>query len=750
MSQAIVTQELRDDLQKGSVNNFKGQMVEPQPFPKGDNMWREFFRIDIESLPYWLYTNEDNEILFIIIRKETKSKSNKTGKAKKFMPGSYGSGRYHKELLWKDLPGWKRPLYRLGELTQSDLNEVFVVEGEETCKVAQTLFPDIFVTTFMGGKGNYEKTDWSPLKKRNVTLFSDIDFDGKGYRGFEDLAAFLKSDYDIEAKLVPFSRNHETYNWIKGLSKSEFQKNAWDLADTIYPGIDIHELIESAVIPEPRAEEEIPYSNIEAHINDFVFLSDSGTKYWDRVKRKIIGKETIDTLFLRGHENFKGKATDWLNKNNSPTADGTTFFPKNEEFIYHNDNKLVNLFREPRFKPLELGAKYNLDWLWDLMRKLCSNEEDVFELMKDMLAFALQHPEKNRRWAFLMQGGQGVGKGAFFEVLQKILGSSNCVSLKLSQLYKDFNSFMLRSNNIFVREANSKGSEDNQSQATMKDLITEVDHTIELKGRDTFPHYCHYNLYMSSNESAPFKIEGDDRRIFHVKCELLPEEESYFINLFNHIEDHDHIREVFHYFKNVHVISKKFSPGIAPNTKWKIDLKEASQTGYAYELNRLYQNKTLPCFHFDMFNKEEGMKDLHNWSTSDNRSYGNPLSIHNGFTEKRLQNWIDSIPGSFKYRSYAIEPKGQRRGAYWVINNTKYWQMNKQNIQAVHDHFNDPLTEARIDKDMKANSCPFGDPWKSEKEKAAEQLAFDKKYPGCEQQYQKNKTEQIFNKGKTV
>ena len=54
--------------------------------------------------------------------------------------------------------------------------------------------------------------------------------------------------------------------------------------------------------------------------------------------------------------------------------------------------------------------------------------------------------------------------------------------------------------------------------------------------------------------------------------------------------------------------------------------------------------------------------------------------------------------------------------------------MNKQNIQAVHNHFNDPLTEARIDKDMKANSCPFGDPWKSEKEKAADQERFEKKY----------------------
>jgi len=121
------------------------------------------------------------------------------------------------------------------------------------------------------------------------------------------------------------------------------------------------------------------------------------------------------------------------------------------------------LYREPRFKELEPGATYNLDWLWDLMRNLCTHEEEYFELMKDMIAFVIQRPEKNRGWVFLIQGGQGVGKGAFFNILLKILGKSNCVSLKLSQLYKDFNSFMIKANNIFVREANSKGSEDNQS-----------------------------------------------------------------------------------------------------------------------------------------------------------------------------------------------------------------------------------------------------------------------------------------------
>ena len=320
MNKVIVTKEMRDNLKEGFVYNYKGQMVEPEPFPKGDNMWRDFARIDIENSPYASYTNEDNQIVAVVVKKITNSKTSKTGKAKKFFQISYGSGRYHKELLWKDLPDWKRPLYRLGELTQSDLNEVYVVEGEETCKAAQELFPNIFVTTFMGGAKNFDKTDWSPLKNKEVTLISDVDFDGKGYRTFEDLAAFLISDYGITAKLVPYSRNYKSYNEIQDLSKGEFQKNAWDLADTIYPGIDIHELVKSAAIPEPRAVEEIPYSNIEEYKDNYIFLSDTGNRYWDRARRKIVSKETIDTLFLRGHDNFKGKATDWLNKNNSPTC----------------------------------------------------------------------------------------------------------------------------------------------------------------------------------------------------------------------------------------------------------------------------------------------------------------------------------------------------------------------------------------------------------------------------------------------
>ncbi len=715
------------NIPEGYVLNRNKKIVKPMVVPSSCNMWRDFFYIDKNNFKYWWYKTVKGEKLIIVKRIPDKDDPLK----KSFQQGSYASGKYQKENIYKDLEGYKYPLFRLDEFVKVDKTiPVLITEGENTCEQAQKLFPDMFVTTFCGGASNYAKTDYSVLKGRNVTAWPDIEKSDHGRKKFEDLCLLLKDTYDIKVKLVSVPNYSELQVYFGG----KWKKNGWDLADEIPEEINIHKLIETAEEPEPKTDPNIPYSDIEKHKDDYVYIANTGIKYWDRVKRTIVSQETINNLFLRakGRGSYgSGKATDWLQKNNIQIVDGTTFYPVQKEFMDHEGKRLVNLYREPRFKPLEPGQEYDLSWLFDLMKNLCSYEEEVFKTMKDMFAQALQHPEVNRTWAALIYGGQGVGKGALFAVLEKCLGSSNCSTLSLSQMYAKFNSFMLRANNLFVRESNNKGSDDNQAQSTLKELITEENFEVELKGVDLIPHRCHYNLYMSTNSSNPIGIEKDDRRIWFVNCETPRTNSSreYFDDLWeNYIHNHDRIREVFHYFKNVHKISEDFDVKHAPWTKWKADLIEGSLTGYAYELDKLFENKILPSFHYDLINKDTVMKDLRHWSIDDMRSYANPLSVHKGFSPKRLQNWINSISGRFKYRQDAIEPKGQKRGHYWVVRNFEYWRDNRDNIQAVHDHFNDLLTEVRIDKDMKANSCPFGDPWKSKKEKAADQERLEKQY----------------------
>jgi hypothetical protein len=60
-----------------------------------------------------------------------------------------------------------RPLYGLHQLTEG--KSLLIVEGEKTADAAQALFPDYSVLTWSGGAKSVEKSDWTPLRGREVT-----------------------------------------------------------------------------------------------------------------------------------------------------------------------------------------------------------------------------------------------------------------------------------------------------------------------------------------------------------------------------------------------------------------------------------------------------------------------------------------------------------------------------------------------------------------------------------------------------
>ena len=71
---------------------------------------------------------------------------------------------------------WKapdmRPLYNLDKITQADpATPVIMVEGEKCADALSDL--GYLTTTTFGGSNAVHKTDLSPLRKRNVTLWPD-------------------------------------------------------------------------------------------------------------------------------------------------------------------------------------------------------------------------------------------------------------------------------------------------------------------------------------------------------------------------------------------------------------------------------------------------------------------------------------------------------------------------------------------------------------------------------------------------
>lgn len=82
-----------------------------------------------------------------------------------------------------------RPLYRLDEIIANPESSVLVVEGEKTADAAQTLLPDMLVTTWLGGCRADAITDFGPLGGHPLTFWPDAD--APGIAAMERIAARL-------------------------------------------------------------------------------------------------------------------------------------------------------------------------------------------------------------------------------------------------------------------------------------------------------------------------------------------------------------------------------------------------------------------------------------------------------------------------------------------------------------------------------------------------------------------------------
>jgi len=76
----------------------------------------------------------------------------------------------------------KNPLYRLPEINFNSTKPLIFCEGEKPAAAQQLIFKDkAIVTTTAGGSKNPQKTDFTPIKGRDVGIWPDNDDAGKEY-----------------------------------------------------------------------------------------------------------------------------------------------------------------------------------------------------------------------------------------------------------------------------------------------------------------------------------------------------------------------------------------------------------------------------------------------------------------------------------------------------------------------------------------------------------------------------------------
>lgn len=115
----------------------------------------------------WKYQNSGGMDIFAAVRVNTQN-------GKQFLQYR----RTENGWINRGLEGLK-PLYQLPKLLESPNNTVFIFEGEKCADLGTRL--GYISTTSAGGASSANKTDWSPLRGRNVVIFPDNDKAGRKY-----------------------------------------------------------------------------------------------------------------------------------------------------------------------------------------------------------------------------------------------------------------------------------------------------------------------------------------------------------------------------------------------------------------------------------------------------------------------------------------------------------------------------------------------------------------------------------------
>ena len=148
-----------------------------------------------------------------------------------------------------------------------------------------------------------------------------------------------------------------------------------------------------------------------------------------------------------------------------------------------------------------------------LTKHICGDDQDVYDLLINHLAFMVQKRVK-MRVAFLFQGTQGTGKGFWFNfVLAQIFGRNYCAAVLQKVFVKEFNLFLESNFCILVDEVEANFSEtNNEITRVLKQVIADTHISVEGKGVDIRNGKNNANIFFATNKRNGVHIEPGDRR----------------------------------------------------------------------------------------------------------------------------------------------------------------------------------------------------------------------------------------------
>lgn len=273
----------------------------------------------------------------------------------------------------------------------------------------------------------------------------------------------------------------------------------------------------------------------------------------------------------------KKTASQFLSSPHTRVFDTIAFSPK------PTSPTTCNLWVGPQVHPASGDWQDIKAFLHDI---ICDSDIALYRYLVLFLAHMIQSPEEKPGIMIVLLGGQGTGKGTFFQILMAIWSRTTLLVSDVNNVIGGFNAAIERNFVLCMDEALFVG--DKKAMDRLKSLITEPTITIEEKHQPRRNIESVHRFFAASNHAHFAKVDTDDRRfVFFQVSEGRKVDHAYWTNLHRVIAEPSTIAAMVHDLGCYNL--NNFNPRQRPTAVAHIEQKLQSVSGFLrYWLEVLY------------------------------------------------------------------------------------------------------------------------------------------------------------------
>ena len=283
---------------------------------------------------------------------------------------------------------------------------------------------------------------------------------------------------------------------------------------------------------------------------------------------------------------------DFMNNPKTIEYDRVAFTPK------ITPKETLNYWIPPNITPVQGSYTLIKSFLFEV---ICNGDLNIFEYLLDFLAHMIQKPEEKPGVMFVMLGGEGIGKGTFFYLLQKIWSKTTLIVSDIDHVIGGYNAALEKNYIVCMDEALFKGQK--KAMDSLKSFITETTITIEQKYQPRRSLESIHRFFAATNHEHFGNIELDSRRfVFLDVSNKFQKNDEYFETLYDAINNSTEINQLYSDLLSRDIVNFKVRK--KPETKALLKQKLKSLNGFPR-----YWYEVLTLGYFDVGGREQSCID---------------------------------------------------------------------------------------------------------------------------------------------